>query len=52
MLLPAAFAKFDDADTITVALNGYLPPIDYVDEAGNPAGFNVAVLAEMSSGFT
>ena len=39
--------KFDDAQTITVALTGDLPPIDYVDAAGVPAGFNVAVLKEL-----
>ena len=41
------FEKFDDAETITVALTGDLPPVDYVDAAGVPAGFNVAVLAEI-----
>ena len=40
-------AEFDDAQTITVALTGDLPPIDYVDASGTPAGFNVAVLAEI-----
>ena len=41
------FYSFDDADTITVALTGDQPPIDYVDAGGTPAGFNVAVLAEI-----
>ena len=41
------FEKFDDAETITVALTGDQPPIDYVDAGGTPAGFNVAVLAEI-----
>ncbi|MBQ7216094.1 MAG: transporter substrate-binding domain-containing protein [Synergistaceae bacterium] len=43
----AASEKFDDADTVTVALTGDLPPIDYVDASGNPAGYNTAVLAEI-----
>ena len=41
------FEKFGDAETITVALTGDLPPVDYVDAGGYPAGFNVAVLAEI-----
>ncbi len=42
------FEKFVDAETITVALTGDLLPVDYVDAGGAPAGFNVAVLAEIS----
>lgn len=41
-------AKIDNAETIRVGVTGDLPPIDYVDEAGIPAGFNTAVLAEIS----
>ena len=41
-------AKIDGAETIRVAVTGDLPPIDYVDEKGIPAGFNTAVLAEIS----
>ena len=44
---PAKFDKFDGEDTIKVAVTGDLPPIDYIDEAGNPAGFNAALLAEL-----
>ena len=40
--------KIDNAETIRVGVTGDLPPIDYVDEAGVPAGFNTAVLAEIS----
>ena len=40
--------KIDNAETIRVGVTGDLPPIDYVDEAGIPAGFNTAVLAEIS----
>ncbi len=46
--LPAVnFERLDDAETITVALTGDMPPIDYVDAGGTPAGFNVAVLEEL-----
>ena len=40
---------FDDADTIRVGVTGDLPPLDYVSADGTPAGFNVAVLAEISN---
>lgn len=42
------FPDFDGADTITVAVTGDLPPMDYVDDAGYAAGFNTAVLAEIA----
>lgn len=38
----------DGAGTVTVAVTGDLPPMDYVDDAGYAAGFNAAVLAEIS----
>ena len=44
---PVTFDKFDNAETITVAVTGDMPPIDYIDEGGNPAGFNTALLAEL-----
>ena len=44
----AEIEKIDNAETIRVGVTGDLPPIDYVDEAGIPAGFNTAVLAEIS----
>ena len=44
----AEIANIDNAETIRVGVTGDLPPIDYVDEAGIPAGFNTAVLAEIS----
>lgn len=44
---PVKFDHFDGAETVKVAVTGDLPPIDYVDEAGNPAGFNAALLAEL-----
>ena len=44
----AEIPEIDSAETIKVGVTGDLPPIDYVDEAGIPAGFNTAVLAEIS----
>ena len=41
------FEDFDDAETITAAITGDQPPIDYVGADGEPAGFNTAVLAEI-----
>ena len=41
------FDKFDDAETINVAVTGDLPPLDYVAADGKPAGFNTALLAEV-----
>ena len=42
-----AFPAFEGAETVTVAVTGDLPPMDYVDDAGSAAGFNTAVLAEI-----
>ena len=36
------------ASTIKVAITGDLPPLDYIDSEGKAAGFNTAVLAEIS----
>lgn len=44
---PVTFAKFDGAETVKVAVTGDMPPVDYVDEGGNPSGFNTALLAEI-----
>ena len=44
----AEIPKIDGAETVKVGVTGDLPPIDYVDEAGIPAGFNTSVLAEIS----
>ena len=38
----------ENAETIRVGITGDLPPIDYADEEGVPAGYNTAVLAEIS----
>lgn len=40
--------QFDGADTIKVAITGDLPPLDFVSADGKPAGFNTALLAEIS----
>ena len=44
---PVEFSKFDGADTIKVAVTGDMPPIDYISESGEPAGYNTAVLSEI-----
>lgn len=43
----AEMPVIEGAETIKVAVTGDLPPFDYVDAAGHPAGFNTAVLAEI-----
>ena len=40
--------KIDGADTIKVGVTGDLPLLDFVLADGTPAGFNTAVLAEIS----
>ena len=40
---------FDGAETIKVAVTGDLPPLDFVNANGMPAGFNTAVLAEIGN---
>lgn len=41
--------EIDGATTITVAVTGDLPPFDFVLPDETPAGFNTAVLAEISN---
>lgn len=41
------FDVFEGAETLTVAVTGDFPPIDYVDESGFAAGYNTAILAEL-----
>ena len=41
------FEKFENAPTIRVAVTGDLPPVDFVDEAGFPTGYSLAVLSEI-----
>ena len=47
-LEPVEIQKFDNAETIRVAVTGDLPPIDFITSAGEPAGFNTAVLSEIA----
>lgn len=44
----AKFETFKGAETVKVAITGDLPPIDYVDEAGRPAGFNATLISEIA----
>jgi len=39
--------NFDGAETIKVALTGDRPPMDYFSDAGEPIGFNTALVAEI-----
>ena len=39
--------RFDDAETINVAVTGDVPPLDYIAADGTPSGFNTAILAEI-----
>ena len=47
-LKPITFEKFPDAETVKIAITGDMPPIDYIAADGAPAGFNTAILAEIS----
>ena len=40
--------QIDGAETISVAVTGDLPPMDFISADGLPAGFNTAILAEIS----
>ena len=48
---PAAveMPMFEGADTLKVAVTGDMPPLDLIKADGTPAGFNTAVLAEISN---
>ncbi len=39
---------FDGAETLRVALTGDLPPMDYISAAGQPIGFNTALVSEIA----
>lgn len=45
---PIQMPVIEGAETIKVAVTGSLPPMDYVAADGSPAGFNTALLAEIS----
>lgn len=39
------FEHFDGAETITFAVTGDIPPMDYVDADGKPSGYNMRYIA-------
>ena len=43
----AEMEKIEGADIIRVGVTGDLPPFDFISEAGVPAGYNTAILAEI-----
>ena len=45
---PAQIPEIPGAETILVGINGDLPPYDYISADGKPAGFNVALMGEIS----
>ncbi|MDR2433744.1 MAG: transporter substrate-binding domain-containing protein [Treponema sp.] len=45
---PAELPLIEGAQTILVGINGDLPPYDYISADGRPAGFNVALMSELS----
>jgi len=45
---PAQLPEISGAATILVGINGDLPPYDYISADGRPAGFNVALMSEIS----
>ncbi len=45
---PIQMPVIEGAETVKVAVTGALPPLDYVAADGTPAGFNTALLAEIS----
>ncbi|MBQ7657181.1 MAG: transporter substrate-binding domain-containing protein, partial [Clostridia bacterium] len=47
-IIPVEMPALEGAETVKVAITGSLPPRDYVAPDGTPAGFNTALLAEIS----
>ena len=47
-ITPVEMPVIEGAETIRVAITGALPPMDYIAPDGTPAGFNTALLAEIS----
>ena len=45
---PVDIPVIEGAETIKVAVTGDIPPIDFVAADGTPAGFNMALLAEVA----
>ena len=48
-ITPVKMPAIEGAQTIKVAITGALPPMDYIAPDGTPAGFNTALLAEISA---
>lgn len=48
-IAPVEMPVIDGAETVKVAVTGALPPMDYIAADGMPAGFNTALLAEISN---
>ena len=46
---PVVLPKFGFGRTIKIGVTGDLPPMDHVAANGKPAGFNMALLAEIAS---
>ena len=42
------FSEFDGAETVKIGVTGDIPPVDYVNPDGKPAGFNIAILSEIA----
>jgi len=47
-IAPAQLSLFEGAETILAGINGDLPPYDYISADGKPAGYNVALMSELS----
>lgn len=47
-IVPVEMPEIDDPKPVRVAITGSLPPMDYIAPDGTPAGFNTALLAEIS----
>ncbi len=45
---PVQLPVIDGVQTVRVVVTGDLPPLDYVSPDGQPAGYNVALLSELS----
>jgi polar amino acid transport system substrate-binding protein len=45
---PDKLPEIPGVETILVGINGDLPPYDYISVDGKPAGFNVALMSEIS----
>lgn len=46
---PVQIPAFEGAQTLRVAITGDLPPVDHVNENGQPVGFSSALLAEIAN---